>query len=259
MTPRKIIYFDRETIKNVLQEKNKGTRTKTSGTSSEADLSVSVDTESSVSAYLGVPVLARLKFVFTGTLKVQYLLKHDSSTTITSTEISDFESIQDGFVKFENQQVYDIENSSTFFRVAGGYLKMMGNNVEGVNVKEFKDVMDSFEGYDVYKINESTYIRFNNSAFVSNYKRNDLLTTKIMVYCVPVGSFSLDDFDFMKQLTKMQELITTANVVQTLADVYPAEIVLNESAAYGNTTNGIVDNQIKLYDVVYACVAQPKE
>ena len=73
---------------------------------------------------------------------MRFLLKYDSTTTITSTEISDFESIQDEFITFENKQVYDIENSSTFFRVAGGYLKMLGNNVEGVNVKEFKTILD---------------------------------------------------------------------------------------------------------------------
>lgn len=47
--------------------------------------------------------------------------------------------------------------------------------------------MDNYNGYDTYKINNSTYIRFNNSAFVSNYKRNDILTTTMTIYCIPVG------------------------------------------------------------------------
>ena len=182
--PRKIIYFDRETIKNMLQERNRGTKIKTTGVEGEANVAVTAKAEASSSIYLGVPFFARVKFLITGTLQSQFLLKYDSSTTITSTEISDFESIQKDFVEFKDKQVFDIENSSTFFRVAGGYLKMMGNKVEGVDVREFKAVMDSFEGYDVYKIDKETYIRFNNAAFVSNYKRNDLLTTKITAYAL---------------------------------------------------------------------------
>ena len=45
--PRKIIYFDRETIKNILQEKNKGTRVKTSGTARQVSTSVTTDAEAS--------------------------------------------------------------------------------------------------------------------------------------------------------------------------------------------------------------------
>ena len=253
--PRKIIYFDRETIKNILQEKNKGTRVKTSGTARQVSTSVTTDAEASSNIYLGVPVLARIKFVFTGALQMRFLLKYDSTTTITSTEISDFESIQDEFITFENKQVYDIENSSTFFRVAGGYLEMLGNNVEGVNVKEFKSVMDSFEGYDVYKIDDSTYIRFNNTAFVNNYKRNDLLTTKITSYCVPVGQFIVDDFNFMKQLTKMQNMLTSVNASQSIADVYPSDSPHRE-ASVPEDRSGTNNKPIALYDVVYACIAE---
>ena len=257
--PRKIIYFDRETIQNILQEKNKGSRIKTSGTSNEAEVSVSANAEASGKTNIGVPFFARLKFAFTGELDARYLLKHDSTTTITSTEISEFESIQDSFVGFENQQVYDIENSSTFFRVAGGYLKMLGNNVEGVNVKEFQAVMNSFEGYDVYKISNTIYVRFNNTAFASNYKRNDLLTTKISIYCVPVGRFSSDNFDFMKQLTKMQDLLTTANAAQTISDIYPPAEPPQGLPKQDKPADISGEKMIDLYDVVFACVAQGED
>ena len=91
--PRKIIYFDRETIKNMLQERNRGTKIKTTGVEGEANVAVTAKAEASSSIYLGVPFFARVKFLITGTLQSQFLLKYDSSTTITSTEISDFESI----------------------------------------------------------------------------------------------------------------------------------------------------------------------
>lgn len=255
--PRKIIYFDRETIKNMLQERNKGAKVKTTGFGSEANIAATAKAEASSSVYLGVPLFARVKFLITGTLQAQFLLKYDSNTTITSTEISDFESIQKDFVEFKDKQVYDIENSSTFFRVAGGYLKMLGSKVEGVDVREFQAVMDSFEGYDVYKIDKEIYIRFNNAAFISNYKRNDLLTTKITAYCVPVGKFVSDDFDFLIQLKKMQQLVTNANSEQTLAEAYPggAQHGKQELPKVDKIENG---EPVTLYDVVYACIAEER-
>lgn len=189
--PRKIIYFDRETIQNILQEKNKGDLVRTSDTGKQCITSANLDVQVASEVNLGVPILARIKFVFTGKLQLRFLFNYASTTSITSTEISEFERIKTEFKLFERIQVYDIENSSTFFRVAGGYLKMLGNTVEGVNIKEFKSVMDSFEGYDVYKIDDSKYIRFNNNAFVSNYKRNDLLTTKSQFIAFQLANLSL--------------------------------------------------------------------
>lgn len=93
-------------------------------------------------------------------------------------------------------------------RVAGGYLRMIKGGVDEVDVKEFNNVMDSYDGYDSYKISDKEYVRFNNSAFVSNYKRNDLLTTKLNLYCIPVGEFKYDEFDFLQQVNKMENLIT---------------------------------------------------
>ena len=62
-------------------------------------------------------------------------------------EISDFNSIKNNFSIIENTIISDIENSSTFFRVAGAYLRIMQGGVEGVDTKEFKNVMDSQDGY----------------------------------------------------------------------------------------------------------------
>lgn len=257
----KIIYFDKETIKNILQEKYKGTKVITSGTTTDAETAIDLSAEATAKTDIGVPFFARLKFAVSGKLDAKYLLKYDRTTTITSTEISDFESIKDSFEEFKHVQVDDIENSSTFFRVAGGYLKMMGNNIEGVNVKEFKAAMDSFEGYDVYKINSSTYVRFNNVAFVSNYKRNDLLTTKLKLYCVPVGQFKADDFDFMRQLERMQTLLnTTATTTKSLADIYPPQETEMPQIKNDASTKNVSDKPtIKLYDVVYACVSLGSE
>lgn len=252
--PNKIIYFDKETIKNMLQEKYRGDRTTTSAVSeqknSEAGLSADVDGDIN----LGMPLVARLKFAISGKIAVKYIIQRDSATTITSTEISDFESIRSSFKEFSAVKVSDIENSSTFFRTAGGYLRMLGTNIEGVNVKEFKSAMDSFEGYDVYRITPSEYVRFNNTAFVSNYKRSDLLTTELRLYCVYVGSFSAADFDFMQQLNKMQKLVSASSASKSLAELYPPK---EASSTKPTTCVSEKDSakQIKLYDVVYASVS----
>lgn len=253
----KIIYFDKETIKNILQEKYKGSKIITSGKKTEMGLDANISLETSGEINIGVPFISRMKFLFTGKLDTKYLLKYDNTTTITSTEISDFESIKDHFKQFNNVKISDIENSSTFFRVAGGYLRMLDKNIEGVNIEKFKVAMDSFEGYDVYKIENNIYVRFNNVAFVSNYKRNDLLTTEMSIYCVPVGNFKIEDFDFMKQLQRMQDLLKTTTKGKFLCDIYPhKEINVNLNSGIQNKVENYIDkeNLIKLYDVVYASI-----
>ena len=156
-------------------------------------------------------------------------------------------------------QVSDIENSSTSLRVAGGYLRMMKGGVADVDVKEFKAVMDSYEGYDTYKLDERTYIRFNNSAFVSNYKRNDLLNTTLTIYCIFVGEFERERFDFIKQIEKMQTLFSATNSPKTLSDIFPAEKEDIETEEKDTATKGKSKSDIvRLYDAVYACIGTEK-
>ena len=107
-------------------------------------------------------------------MDVKYIVKKDETTTISSTEISEFEELKSSLKGFKSVKLQDIENSATFYRTAGGYLRIVKGGVDGVDIKEFNNVMDNYNGYDTYKINNSTYIRFNKSAFVSNYKRNDV-------------------------------------------------------------------------------------
>ncbi len=114
--------------------------------------------------------------------------------------------------------------------------------------------MDSYDCYDTYKINEKNYVRFNNIAFVSNYKRNDILTTMMTLYCIPVGKFKKERYDFLKEISKKETLLSTAGQSQTLADVYPSNI------SFVKETNAVSDESsdediIKLYDVLYACVS----
>lgn len=257
---RKIIYFDRETIQNILQETNKGSKTETSDSSFEGEAFINAGIAGENEIKIDIPLLARIRFVFSAKLDAKYIRRDKSITSITSTEISEFESIQDKFKEFTGVKVFDIENSSTFFRVAGGYLQMAGQNVEGMNTKDFLSVMQSFEGYDVYKIDDITYVRFNTTAFVSNYKRNELLSTLMTMYCIPVGKFSASDFDFMKQLDKMQRLISTTNSPKTIAEIYPPKVNDEEESVL--KSEDIVSktvNSVTLYDVVYSCIAETGE
>lgn len=131
---------------------------------------------------------------------------------------------------------------------------MVKGGVEGVDTKEFKSVMDGYDGYDTYKIDNARYVRFNTSAFVSNYKRNDLLITRMTLYCIPVGEFEKDKFDFMKQLSKMEDLIYDVNQRKTLADVYPPPAQKQEDTKKKSTNGTSNGKLISLYDVVYACI-----
>lgn len=64
---------------------------------------------------------------------------------VTSTEISDFEKVKEGFTEFTNIIVSDIENSATFFRVAGNYTRILKSGVKDVDTKEFKNVMEGYQ------------------------------------------------------------------------------------------------------------------
>lgn len=253
----KIIYFDKETISNILQELNKGTKSIQTGTTTSAKGAGEIDAGAKIE--LGVPFLQRLSFFLSGKIAISYVMQRNSTTTITSTEISEFEKLKPFLKEIQSVQISDIENSSTFFRVAGGYLKMIKGGVDGVDTKEFKAVMDSYDGYDTYKISEKEYVRFNNSAFISNYKRNDLLVTKMELYCVLVGKFKKNKFDFFEQVNKMESLITGVNKVQSLADVYPVEakeasITVEGKVCTKDKTAQYLSDRIELYDVICASV-----
>lgn len=248
----KIIYFDKETIRNILQERDHGDLSRVTDVSSTAQTQASINTEVSAKMKLEVPLVSRISFLFTGKIDTSYIIKRDRTTTISSTEISEFEKLKPLLMPISNIQLSDIENSSTSLRVAGGYLKIVKGGIDGLDTKEFKAVMDSYDGYDTYKVDEKCYVRFNNSAFVSNYKRNDLLTTTMTLYCIPVGSFEKTRFDFIQEISKMEHLISTAGKPQTLADVYPSEIEINGKLDMANAQKEI--ENVKLYDVLYACI-----
>lgn len=249
----KIIYFDKETIRNILQERDHGELSRKTNVSNSVQTQGSVTTEASVKLKLDVPFASRISFLFTGKIEAAYVINRDNTTTISSTEISEFEKLKPLLTSISNVQISDIENSSTSLRVAGGYLKIVKGGVEGVDTKEFKTIMDSYDGYDTYAVNEKQYVRFNNAAFVSNYKRNDLLTTTMTLYCIPVGVFERKRFDFIEEIGKMERLISSAAQPKTLADIYPFETQRVGTIEKSEETS-VNKDMITLYDVLYACV-----
>lgn len=88
----KIIYFDKETIRNILQERNKGEKTHILDSSTSFQRESSIETAGEVE--LSTPFLARLKFLFSSKMDVKYIVKKDETTTISSTEISEFEELK---------------------------------------------------------------------------------------------------------------------------------------------------------------------
>jgi len=255
----KIIYFDKETINNLLEESNQGSLERVSGTSSNSKISGDISIGGNIS--LTVPFFQRLGFLFSSKLDASYIKQKAKSVTVTSTEISEFEKLKKDIRCIKNIQIKDIENSSTFFRVAGGYLKILKGGVEEVDVKEFSTVMESYEGYDTYKVDSNRYIRFNNTAFVSNYRRNDLLTTRMTIYCISVGNFSVEEFDFLKQLNKMETLITGIESDETLADTFPLtdekqDITEKKIEITPEVSKIPSEKNIELLDVLYASISQ---
>ena len=249
----KIIYFDKETIKNILQEYNKGTKQTVVNSSDSSSVAIGSNIEAEADIKLPLPFLSRLRFLFSSKISAEYISRIDETVTVTSTEISDFEKIKNGFAEFADITISDIENSATFFRVAGNYIRILKGGVKDVDTKEFKSVMEGYEGYDHYKIDDSTYIRFNTSAFLSNYKRNDLLNSRLRIYCIFIGKFPKSNFNFIEQLNKMQKL-STGTVPQTLGELYPS--LNDDGEAVGNGTSAAESkaDEIALYDVVYASI-----
>lgn len=200
---------------------------------------------------LSVPLLDRIAFLFSGKLKAGYISKLDKKITITSTEISEFENLKPRLKKYNKKILSDIENSSTFFRVAGGYLRMFKGEIDEVDIKEFKSVMDEYEGYDTYKISETEYVRFNNTAFVSNYKRYDILRSEMTMYCIFVGEFSKEYFNFFEEINKMETLISNTSQPKKLGEIYPSAYNIEKDNNSKNKQD-YSEDMIKLYDVVYA-------
>ena len=253
---RKIIYFDKETIRNILQEQYHGDYTNTV----EANSSVQSEGEIEASAKikLDIPFFSRLAFLLSGKIAASYIVRRDSATTITSTELSEFEKLKSQLMELSDVQLHDIENSSTSLRVAGGYFRIVKGGIEGVDIKELKAVMDNYDGYDTYAVDEKRYVRFNNSAFVSNYKRNDLLATTMTLYCIPVGKFNRERFDFVKEASNMERLFSKTNGTQKLADLYPPKGRIDKSISSiiksDRKESETLADTVELFDVVYACI-----
>ena len=256
--PNKIIYFDKETIKNILQEYNNGTKQTVVNSSDSTSIEIESNIESETEIKMSLPFWARVKFLFSCKIAAHYISMIDKTVTVTSTELSDFEKIRKGFTEFNNVSISDIENSATFFRVAGNYIRIIKGGVKDVDVKEFKNVMEGYEGYDHYKIDESTYIRFNSSAFLSNYKRNDLMNSCLKVYCIFVGKFAKENFNFIEQLNKMQRL-STGLTPQTLGEIYPSLNGNDRLPGNNDISENLESKDIILYDVVYASIIHQGE
>lgn len=262
----KIIYFDRETIQNTLQQVNRGVKVSEKQAKTESKVEANLNVETTIN--LGVPIWDRFKFLLTGKIGLNFLIENYSKKTVTSTELSEFYTISERYEKFKKIKVKDIENSSTFFRVAGGYMSIISNNHEDINVTKYKEVMESFDGYDTYMIDDQKYIRFNTEAFISNYRRNELLITEMDVYCVETGRFNVDDFDFLVQINKMQNLFKDVNSKKTLADLdkdskHSVTIEINDvNPSTLEESDGCSlkqnNNEITLYDVVLAEVRRDK-
>ncbi|PKE62280.1 DUF6414 family protein [Macrococcoides caseolyticum] len=243
MVLTKIIYFDRETMQNFLQVHYKGKSTKEKTT--KKSISSSNNTNIEVKLKLAVPLWDRISFLFNNKLSVDYFSNVTNTHTISSTDLSEFDSIKQVFKNFKQVTLSEIENSSTTFRMAGGYMKVLPNGLEEIDIVGFNEVMDQFEGYDTYKISNTEYVRFNNSSFISNYKKNDVLLSVLTLYCIKIGDFEKEEFDFLSRITNMEKLFKNVDQPVFLSD-------LNENHEIKNQSISTNSKNITLYDVVLA-------
>lgn len=253
---KKIVYFDRETINNALQRENRGAVQETNSQSSNTVFDGGINAESRFSTSLGVPFIGRLKFLFNGKIELQYLREWDSRTTVTSTDISMFRTIEDSLTQFDKVQLNDVKNSLTSFRVAATFLKLVKSNNQDFNIREAADLLSSMEGYDLYDIGSERYVRFNQKAYLSNYKRNDISMSVLDLYCIQVGDYPPDSFDYLKKLSSMQSLFDVpATQGKTLADIYFSD---NSPKAERQPDVESEQNKrhIKLHDVLCAYVSE---
>lgn len=252
---RKIVYFDKETINNALQKQNEGKLEKTQRQEVEksTDLETEVQIESKVN--LGIPIVGRLKFLWSGNLDAHYLREWSSQTTVTSTDIGMFKLIEKDLEPFGSVQLRNVKNSLTSLRMAATFTKLLKFNDKDINFREMADLLNEMEGYDLYDIGNGIYVRFNQSAYLSNYKRQDISMANLDLFCVKVGEYNESDFDYLAQLNSMQSLFDASGFQnKTLGDIYCAQEAEEPSLIDIQPING--NSAVSLFDVVCAYVSE---
>lgn len=206
---------------------------------------------------LWVFLLGRLKFLFNGKLELRYLHEWDSRTTVTSTDIGLFRTLEKSLTFFPKVQLYDVKNSLTSFRIAATFLKVVKQNNQELNVREASDLLTSMEGYDLYDIRDNRYVRFNQNAYLSNYKRNDISMSVLDLYCIKVGNYNQEDFDFLQKLNRMQSMFDVSGTHnRTLGDLYFDERQSGKTTVQASTCSSRTSREIALYDVLCAYVSE---
>lgn len=249
---QKIVYFDRETICNSLQINNGGSLEvvkKTSGSKAvggDGTLSTEVDLRNSI------PFLTRLKFALSGKLQLKYFHEWTNQKTVTSTDISQFETIKDGLKRFSSVELNDIPNSLTSLRFAAAFTKMLRQN-QDYNLQELSSLLEEMEGYDVFDIGCNKYIRFNQVAYLSNYKRHDLAMSQLDLYCIKVGEYQKVDFDFIRRIEGMQSLFDVPGNQKSLGDLFDGD---ERSPVVTCENSSVQIEHIALFDAVCAYISR---
>lgn len=253
---RKVVYFDRETISNALQREYGGKVNKVKSSISEKSIDAQFDMEGSATAKLDVPFVSRLKFAFTGRMEVSYLHEWNNVTTITSTDVSQFEEVKSQLEHFGNVVLRDIKNSLTSLRMAASFARIVKSNPGDYNLREISDLLDQMEGYDVYDIGDNRYVRFNQEAYLCNYKRQDIALTCLDLYCVKVGSFDISDFNYLKHVQEMQSLFDMEGFAKkTLEEEFYPDRTGERLDAERLMASDEIAQRKDLYDVVCAYVS----
>lgn len=254
-TVMKVVYFDKETIGNILQQQHGGDYLSVESKSDGYRVGGEASAESSAAVKLQVPFSARLKFLVTGRVDASFVRESGSLVTVSSTDISQFEAIKPNLKRLEGVSLKEIKNSLTSFRMAAGLLNAVKDGVAGVKTRELMELLEDVEGYSVYEVASTEYVRFNTQAFLSNYRYNDILHSKLELYCIEAGVFERIEFDYLRQIQGIQDLFDIEGTSSAaLADMYPPRGYQGQ-AGFSVLTDNDRTEEVTLYDVVCAYLA----
>ncbi len=233
---KKVVYFDESTAINILIKKKNGIKSSKKVTKA--------DVKGSISSEFKIPILARVKFLFTG--KFDY----SSEKTISNQVLSDFLNlVSDSNIHLnKNVELQKMPNSISAFKHMSLFTTMMGESMNGINVNDMENILRKVSGYYTY-ITDNAIYRFNEEAFQANYKAFDLMVTNVDIYCIKASKKTVHDFDH-KQLFK-EYYIEDNNVENTYTFVDESLLNLDKE------NNAEIEYDV--YDVILAEVSNEQK
>ena len=258
----KVIYFDEGSAADYMQITSGGELKKTTEfiTDVTGDAGASVEVEVNANSKgKGLPTLFKALTGFGVEAKKEKIAK----TILENTLLADFVELIDSDSKkkkdenkkhiaikqFENIKLFPQANSFSYFMLMAPFFTMIDGNVpiDGGNGEKFTLDVSKIEeaisrGRGYYEFistinNEEKIFRFSSMAFRNNYTMSDIPKMQLSLYAVLVGSIDKKKLD--------------------LTSEFQFGVMVKDRIEYdGSTTENQQTNQIEVYDVILAGIAE---